>query len=83
ELDGVVGGLVRDAHLLAVIFEDSEYLPDIGKEPSQWVAVARRPEDLATLRRDTRWLALEETPRRRFVVWTDDFSDILSVFKLQ
>jgi hypothetical protein len=83
DLSAVVGGLARDAGLSAVILEDQEYLQDIGKEPSEWVAVARRPEDLAALRRDARWLPLEENPRRHFVIWTDDFSDIVSVFKIK
>lgn len=83
DLSAVVGGLARDAGLSAVIMDDSEYLHDIGKEPSQWVAAARRPEDLAALRSDTRWHALEEHPARRFVLWTDDFSDIVSVFKIK
>ncbi|HYN86287.1 MAG TPA: hypothetical protein VER32_13650 [Pyrinomonadaceae bacterium] len=83
DLSAVVGGLARDAGLAAVIMDDSEYLHDIGKEPSQWVAVARRAEDLSALRGDARWLPLEEHPARRFVLWTDDFSDIVSVFKIK
>jgi hypothetical protein len=80
DLQGVVAGLVRDAGLAALVFDDGEYVPEKGKEPSQWIAVARRTEDLGSLNRDARWQAIDEQQHRP-EIWRDDFSNIISVFK--
>ena len=48
------------------------------KEPSQWIAVARHETDLVALEQNPRWLSLEGDPARR--IWTDDYSNLLSVF---
>jgi hypothetical protein len=50
-----------------------------GKSPSHWVVMARTPADLGPLTRDPRWSApraAADTP-----LWTDDFSNILSVLR--
>lgn len=50
-----------------------------GKEATTWVLLARRLEDFRGLADGERWIimgAAPETPR-----WTDDFSNILSVFR--
>jgi len=41
--------------------------------------MSRRPEDLSTLALDPRWQRLEGRPDRP--VWSDDFSNIISIFK--
>jgi hypothetical protein len=79
-LERVVGGLAHDAGLVARIYADREYEPEIGKEPSEWVVVARRPEDLGPLAADARWQPLDPTTHQ-LEVWRDDFSDLVSVFK--
>ena len=78
DLERVVGGLARDARLVARVFNDTEYKPDIGKDPSTWVVVARSTQDLGALDADARWKTLDE---RKLVVWRDDFSNVISVFK--
>ena len=50
-----------------------------GKEESHWVVMARRESDLGYLSKKARWLPLEgRSPPQ---VWTDDFSNLLGVFK--
>ena len=49
----------------------------LGKFPSQWMVVAREARDLGGLTTDARWgppVVAPSTP-----LWTDDFSNILSV----
>jgi spermidine synthase len=46
---------------------------------SRWVVLAKRPSTLAGLVRREGWSPLASEPATR--VWTDDFSDILSVMK--
>jgi SAM-dependent methyltransferase len=80
ELERVVGGLAADAHLPARVFADKVYEPKTGHDPSTWVVVAREARDLAALDSDARWLPLD-SDARHLVLWRDDFSDILGVFK--
>jgi len=50
-----------------------------GKFPSEWMVLARDPRDLGRLTTDPRWTAPHvqaSTP-----LWTDDFSNILSVLR--
>ncbi|HYP02465.1 MAG TPA: hypothetical protein VER76_19900, partial [Pyrinomonadaceae bacterium] len=80
DLHPVVADLARARGLVCLSFDDTARNQPGGKEPSQWVVMARRPEDVATLAADTaRWRTLEGRPERR--VWTDDFSNIVSIFK--
>jgi hypothetical protein len=51
----------------------------VGKFPSEWMVMARDARDLGTLTSDPRWKAPvvpQSTP-----LWTDDFSNILSVIR--
>ena len=54
-----------------------------GKEgpvwPSHWLLMAHRKEDLGGLLSDRRWEELKARPGT--AVWTDDFSNILSVLR--
>ena len=45
---------------------------------SMWVALAEESEDLARLRSSGKWEAL---PSEHRVLWTDDYSDVLSVLR--
>jgi SAM-dependent methyltransferase len=82
DLEPVVGALARDAGLICVGWDDwnvstQERLD--GKEESQWVVMVRRREDLGRLGRAARWLPVEGGTTSR--IWTDDFSNLLGVFK--
>ena len=81
ELEGVLGDLARDADLVCHAQDEGE--PSAlelveGKDQSHWLVMARRREDLGRLTRDSRWLPIRG--RSPTQVWTDDFSNILSVF---
>lgn len=80
ELERVVVGVARDAGLVSRVFNDREYRPDIGKDPSTWVVVARASADLGPLSADARWRPLDEREHRP-EVWRDDFSNVVSLFK--
>ncbi|MGB8509428.1 MAG: fused MFS/spermidine synthase [Pyrinomonadaceae bacterium] len=80
DLNAVIGGLTRDANLSALGFNDPGHDTVSGRDPSHWVVVARRTEDLRPLDADARWHPPDEA-KHNFVVWTDDFSNIVSVFK--
>jgi hypothetical protein len=80
ELERVVGGLAQDAGLVARVFADKEHKPETGKDPSTWVAVARSDSDLGALSTDARWQTLDEQ-KSKLVLWRDDFSNVVSVFK--
>jgi hypothetical protein len=80
ELERVVGGLTADAGLTARIFDDHRYESEPKLDPSTWVAVAHRAEDLGPLVNDPRWQPLDATTHK-LELWRDDFSDVLSVFR--
>jgi SAM-dependent methyltransferase len=73
----VTGNLAGSAGLIALASEASPSNLAEGQEPAVWVTMARRAEDLGGLRSDPRWRQLEGD--RRIPVWTDDYSNILSV----
>jgi SAM-dependent methyltransferase len=79
-LEPIVGRLAQEAGLecLAQRNDVSEDDRALGKESSHWAVLARRPADLKTLAADRRWHRPKVGPR--VPVWTDDFSNILSVF---
>jgi hypothetical protein len=82
DLKPVFANLAHYANLVGLIRDDSKI--DIseqinGKEGSVWIAMARRKDDLASLISDPRWEPLHPDPN--VGVWTDDFSNILSVIK--
>lgn len=79
DLHPVVADLARARNLHALSFDDTARNQPSGKEPSQWVVMSRRPEDVSTLALDPRWQKLEGRPDRP--VWSDDFSNIISIFK--
>ncbi|HYH85018.1 MAG TPA: fused MFS/spermidine synthase [Pyrinomonadaceae bacterium] len=80
ELERVVGGLAQDAGLVARVFADRESNDDVGKDPSTWVVVAHSDSDLGALSTDARWRPLDGRTHK-LVLWRDDFSNVVSVFK--
>jgi hypothetical protein len=82
DLHGVLAGLAQDAGLASLSNIDtqvSQAQSREGKFPSWWVVMARKSEDLKALRGDPRWSVFSPVPGAR--VWTDDFSNIVSILK--
>jgi hypothetical protein len=86
QLSPTLAELAHDAHLLDLTQDDtavSQAEIDAGKFPSKWVVMARSEADVADLEKDSssaaRWMKVEPQPGAR--VWTDDYSNMLSIIK--
>ncbi len=80
DLKPVFANLAYDAGLIALIREDSHLTNSDkinGKIESVWVIMARHKDDLGSFFSDPRWEPLH--PDSRTGIWSDDFSNILSV----
>jgi len=82
DLEPVLADLGGQAKLISRHWDDwnvsAEESAD-GKEESHWVILARRESDLGYLSRKAQWLPLEgRSPPQ---LWTDDFSNLIGVFK--
>ena len=82
DIEPVVANLAHDSRIVGLAQQDLRVMPleaRAGKTASHWVVLARRPQDLHALRNDRRWHIL--VPPADRAVWTDDFSNILSIIK--
>ena len=82
DLEPVVSGLADDAGMFGLVRDDN--VPNERQDKnyeysSTWVALARNRDDLAAITGDGKWRPLVEAPHQK--VWTDDYSNILSVIK--
>jgi len=78
----VCSALVADAGCAGMYQNDLDVSPEQaaeGKSASQWVIVAKSGQTFAVLQKDPRWKLLP--PASKTGVWTDDFSNILGVFR--
>lgn len=83
DLRPVLSRLARDAHVVAYLQSDEEVTPveaRAGKTGSQWVVMARRPEDLGGLLNDKQWM--RSLPNVTGAAWTDDYSNVLRALVL-
>jgi spermidine synthase len=82
DLQPVLTELARDARVAGSVGEDfklSSAQTAMYKSTSKWVVLARRAADIAELTMLPQWRPLP--PQADVRLWTDDFSDIFSVFK--
>ncbi|TMQ32542.1 MAG: hypothetical protein E6K70_17990 [Planctomycetota bacterium] len=86
DLQAVLGALARDAGLLCWYQDfDPGQSSRPGAQallepyPCQWVLMAQRKEDVGAALAGGRWQEVKVKPGTP--VWTDDFSNILSIFK--
>ncbi len=82
DLEPVVGALATDAGLWGRI-RNHDLSNDIQNKTfeygSDWVLLAKHPEDLGVTLNDNRWRGLRTGGPR--AIWTDDYSNLLSVIK--
>ncbi len=79
DLATVLGTIARDMGLDARVNFDTLVTPDeqrAGKQMSRWLVMTRTPAAMGSLATDARW---QPAPSAG-AAWTDDFSNILSVF---
>ncbi len=82
QLQPVLGDLARALGLVCLGQADMnlhEADKQAGKSPSQWVVMARTRAHLGKLAHDPRWQTVPG--RSNVLVWTDDFSNLYSVFQ--
>jgi hypothetical protein len=79
DLTPVVAALAQSRNLTALSMLDLEASQPNGKDPSHWVALARDSRTLGALLNDPKGRVLRSNDATQ--VWTDDFSNIISVFK--
>ena len=80
DLGPVLASLAKARGLVALECDEAAVVAAMkaGKYPSRWVAIARGAEHLGKLASDERWQPLQSRPGMR--VWTDDYSNLLSIF---
>jgi hypothetical protein len=82
DLKPVVAALADDSGCVCYSRDDIGLTLDEGrhgKMPSQWIVIAREEADVFPIARDHRWTKLRAPAG--FKVWTDDFSNVLGVFR--
>jgi hypothetical protein len=78
-LDRVLAALASRNNSMSLRAVDGEHNPKTGKDPSEWVVMARQSPAFDVLSQNNNWRLLEG--RTEANAWTDDFSNILSVFR--
>jgi hypothetical protein len=78
DLEPVLGRIAQAGRLTSLVRRDTGDNA-LGKSPSHWVVIARRPQDLGSLVHDAKWSPLSTQPDAG--LWTDDSSNLLRVFR--
>jgi len=78
-LNTVLADLGKQNNAVSLSFADGEFDPVRGKDPSEWLVMAQHSPALDLLAQNPRWRALQGQAESD--VWTDDFSNILRVFR--
>jgi len=81
-LEPILGQLAQAANLSGLIREDTRPRPDLvrsGTEPSIWAVLGARTRSLQQLQQTPGWRRLRV--RKTVRLWTDDFSNIFSVYR--
>ena len=79
QLAGVLADLAEHNGAMSLTMVDAEFDPIAGKDPSEWLVMAHQSPALDSLAQKRRWRVLQG--RTESDVWTDDFSNIVRVFR--
>ena len=81
DLEPVVARLIQATGDAALIRANTGHNPELkaSGDPSIWTAIATDPSRLGSLQTNSRWRSLRR--RENVALWTDDFSNIFSVFR--
>jgi len=79
-LEPVVANLAEDGRY-ARLLQHGDSGDIRGAVEASWVLLARQPEDFGAMASDSRWTEAPLDPERGVGTWTDDFHNLLSVFK--
>jgi len=75
----ILADLAESRKLICIGFDDLKPDSFEGKDPSQWVVMARSAPEISNLTINSQWVRLNG--RRGARVWSDDFSNILRAIK--
>jgi hypothetical protein len=81
DLKPILADLAQSRNLVCIGFDDLNPGSFEGKDPSQWVVMARSAPEISNLSINSQWQQLKGRKDRR--VWSDDFSNIISAIKWQ
>jgi hypothetical protein len=79
DLKPILADLAEGRRLLCIGFDDLKPSSMEGKDPSQWVVMARSSAEISNLSINSQWQPVTGTKGRR--VWTDDYSNILRAIR--
>jgi hypothetical protein len=77
-LKPILADLAESRKLVCIGFDDLKPSPFEGKDPSQWVVMARDLPEISNLSINSQWLRLNGKGGR---VWSDDFSNIFQAIR--
>ena len=78
-LKPILADLAESRKLICIGFDDLKPGDFEGKDPSQWVVMARSPSEISNLSINSQWKRLEGRKETR--VWSDDFSNIFQAIR--
>ena len=78
KLDAVLADLAKRNGATCLSLADGEQNTLTGKDPSEWLVMAQHSPAFDSLAQNPKWRVVEGNGSR---AWTDDFSNILSVFR--
>ena len=81
DLKPILADLAESRKLVCIGFDDLKPGSFEGKDPSQWVVMARSSEEISNLSINTQWQQLKGRKDGR--VWSDDFSNIVRAIRWQ
>lgn len=80
-LKPILADLAESRKLICIGFDDLKPSSLEGKDPSQWVVMARSEPEISNLSINSQWQRLVGTKGGR--VWSDDFSNIIRAIRWQ